>query len=327
MPFTNNSIEIVILTGGRFEYFKESLESVLNQTVKNFKITIINNIAVDDGTEQYVKSLQEKNNNIYYFKQPNRVEADENLETAKKFVSKDYVIFFHDDDIMHPQYIEYVLKLLNKYDNVDLICSLLHSFKNKEELRIVNFEKIKYRIFNTKLKFIRHVYSSYCTDGTSLVFPNIVYRTKNIDKLVIRRDLYGRASDKPSVINFIQDGKVIQIIEKDCLYYRQHAGQDTNSGAKDPTLKQIAEYNIYFKNLLDDSFVSKLIFNMYSVKWVKSLYRWAKLDTDMIFFVFIKSLYKMHAINLSALFWGHIPMKLIMKPFNYIERNYLSKKL
>ena len=41
MPFTNNSIEIVILTGGRFEYFKESLESVLNQTIKNFKITII----------------------------------------------------------------------------------------------------------------------------------------------------------------------------------------------------------------------------------------------------------------------------------------------
>ena len=131
--YTGENIEVFILTGNRLNFFKDSLDSILKQTVKDIKITVINNTDADDGTELYVKSLQEKYNNIYYFKQPNRVEADKNLETAKKLVTKEYVIFFHDDDILHPQYVEYVLKLLNKYDNVDLICSLLHSFKNKEE--------------------------------------------------------------------------------------------------------------------------------------------------------------------------------------------------
>lgn len=327
MPFTNNSIEIVILTGGRFEYFKESLESVLNQTVKNFKITIINNIAVDDGTEQYVKSLQEKNNNIHYFKQPNRVKADENLETAKKFITKEYVIFFHDDDILHPQYVEYVLKLLNKYDNVDLICSLLHSFKDKTELNIKDFKQIRYRIFGTKSDFAKHIYSSYCTDGTSLVFPNIVYKAQIINRLIPKIDLYGRASDKPLVIDFINNGKIIQIVEKDFLYYRNHAGQDTNQKIKNPSIEQIVAYNLYFKNLLNTDFISRFIFDLFSIKWVKSFYKWAQLKDELSFCEFIKILHQKRAINFMALFWYLLPIKLILKPFNYISRNILSKKI
>jgi len=324
--YSNDDIEVVILTGNRLALFKESIGSVLAQSVPNIKVTVINNTKVEDGTEEFVKDLMARSPNVHYYRQPQYVTSGENLETAKSFVTKDYVIFFHDDDIMHPQYIEYVLKLLNKHENVDLICSLLHPFSKKEQLDIKQFAKAKYRIFKTKLDFVRHIYISYCTDGTSLFFPNIVYRSANLNKFNPFSP-YGKIGDKPVVIDFIQDGICVQLLEKDFLFYRQHPGQDTQRVAKDPNIEQIALYNKYFMEQMSKDFKSKFVFNLCSVKTVKTFYKWANHKEDYTFPEFLKVLCNKKAVNISALFLHLIPTKLLLKPYNYIEKKYLSKKI
>ena len=57
------TIEIFILTYNRLPYLKSAINSALNQSIKNLKITIMDNCSTD-GTEDYVKSLQ-KNIPIY----------------------------------------------------------------------------------------------------------------------------------------------------------------------------------------------------------------------------------------------------------------------
>ena len=76
--YTGENIEVFILTGNRLNFFKDSLDSILKQTVKDIKITVINNTDADDGTELYVNSLQKMNSNIHYFRQNCRVSSAEN---------------------------------------------------------------------------------------------------------------------------------------------------------------------------------------------------------------------------------------------------------
>lgn len=323
--YTGENIEVFILTGNRLNFFKDSLDSILKQTVKDIKITVINNTDADDGTELYVNSLQKMNSNIHYFRQNCRVSPAENLETAKSLVSKDYVMFFHDDDILHSQYIEAALSLLNSYENVDLICSLLHSFTENDEVIIKPFEQFKYRIFKNKYEFTKHIWVSYCTDGTSLCFPNLIYKSENLKSLTIQRDKYGRASDKPIVINFLNDGICIQFLEKDFFFYRNHSLQDTNAKVKSPNVEQIIEYLLFFKEKLNKDLYSVFLYSCYSLKWAISFYKWSNLNTDFSVYKFVKILRNKKVISNLALLLYFLPTKLMTKPYNYIARNWLSK--
>ena len=250
----------------------------------------------------------------------------QNLETAKKLVTKKYVIFFHDDDIMHPQYLEYILKLLNLYPDVNLICSLLKVFYNKSDISIKTIKKLRYRVFRNKKNFIEHIYSAFFTDGTSLMFPNIVYNSAFLEKFILERDKYGRPCDKPAVCNFLHDGKCIQMLEK-MLFYRIHSAQETQQKANDPNLIQIANYLLYFKNVLSESLLSKLVFEMFSIKWAKFLYIWGNLSCELSYFKFLKILYEKKVINLISIFFNLLHIKKILKPFTYLQKLALTKSI
>ena len=145
-------IEVFILTRNRQELVKYSIESILNQTHK-VKLTVVDN-ASTDGTETYVKQLMESYSDLNYYKQPELIPFGENLKTAQNMAQADYVMFFHDDDILHPQYIEFAYKLVNKYNNVDLICSLLTEFKNQNEIKTQYLKQVKYSLFKNKIEFV-----------------------------------------------------------------------------------------------------------------------------------------------------------------------------
>ena len=94
------TIEIFILTYNRLSYLKSAINSALNQSIKNLKITIMDNCSTD-GTEDYVKSLQKKYSNLYYYKQRKNVSVLDNFLSVRQLVSAEYVLIFHDDDILH----------------------------------------------------------------------------------------------------------------------------------------------------------------------------------------------------------------------------------
>lgn len=325
--YTTNDIEIVILTGGRLNLFKETLQSVLNQTVKGSKITVVINEKESDGTEDFVKSEMQKNKNITYFKQDSYVLADKNLDTAKSLVSKDYVIFFHDDDLMHPQYLEYILKLLNKHNNIDLICTLKKSFTDSSKITHKKLKHIRYKIYNKKADFVTRTYFGYCTDGTTINFPNIVYKSANLKYLKVNYPLYGKIADKPTVIDFIQNGSVIQILEKEIFKYRIHSGQDTNNHNNGPYVNDILNLNLFFKKELSDNWFSKIIFKTFSIKWLKSLFYWGSQDKVMTYNEFLDNAIQKKALSPVSIILSYIPFKLLLKPINYISREFLTKRI
>ena len=118
--FTIDDIEIFITTHNRVDFLKDSILSLQNQTVKPLLITILDNES-RDGTQQLVQSMT----GVKYVKTFGFLG---NFNKAREIVSKKYCMLFHDDDLLHPQYLEFALNALNTYPNVSLITTRYTEF-------------------------------------------------------------------------------------------------------------------------------------------------------------------------------------------------------
>ncbi|MBS4760022.1 MAG: glycosyltransferase family 2 protein [Clostridium sp.] len=102
-----DDIQIFITTHNRAEFLKDAINSLLMQTAGAVEITVLDNESTDN-TESVVKEFS--CNNVKYIRTKGFLG---NYKKAKELVSKDYVMLFHDDDLLHPQYLEFVLSVLN----------------------------------------------------------------------------------------------------------------------------------------------------------------------------------------------------------------------
>lgn len=105
---------IIITTYNKASYIKKCIDSVMNQTIKDFKVII-----VDDGSTDNTKEILKpylKNKNIeYYYKKNTGVADSRNFGISK--VKTKYFMFIDSDDYISDTLIEEI----NKYKDYDVL--------------------------------------------------------------------------------------------------------------------------------------------------------------------------------------------------------------
>lgn len=104
MEYSDNKLISVVMTvyNTKEEYLREAIESILNQTYKNFEFIIIDD-GSDDYCEQVVMSYQDVR--IRYYKQDNKgISAARNYGT--KLANGEYIAVMDSDDISLPERFE-----------------------------------------------------------------------------------------------------------------------------------------------------------------------------------------------------------------------------
>ena len=113
-------ISIMIITYNRADLLKETMDSILNQTFKDFELIVVDNYSTDD-TEKTVKNYND--DRIKYFKNRN----DGILAVNRNFmVSKakgEYVAICDDDDLWMPDKLERQLNEFEKDEGLGLVCT------------------------------------------------------------------------------------------------------------------------------------------------------------------------------------------------------------
>lgn len=106
-------ISIIMATYNRAHLIETSLDSILNQTFKDWECIIIDD-GSSDHTSVTIKSYIEKDDRLLYFKRSEEyvkgLSGCRNMGLDK--ARGDYYIFFDDDDIVHPQNLEINLSYL-----------------------------------------------------------------------------------------------------------------------------------------------------------------------------------------------------------------------
>jgi glycosyltransferase involved in cell wall biosynthesis len=98
---------------------KEAIQSVLDQTYDDTKITVLDNASRGEHISDAVASFGGKR--IDYIRHKKNISAGENYNFAFDHSESEYFIVFHDDDIMFPWMIEEEVSILDKYPDVGLV--------------------------------------------------------------------------------------------------------------------------------------------------------------------------------------------------------------
>lgn len=113
------NVTIIMATYNRAHLIEETLISIQNQTYQNWECLIIDDSGTDN-TEKVIRSILVKDGRFKYFNRPEKYQKglpgcrNYGLDLAKG----DFIIFFDDDDIVHPQNLELCVEHLKsgKYD-------------------------------------------------------------------------------------------------------------------------------------------------------------------------------------------------------------------
>lgn len=219
-------------------FASDCLQSIKNQTNKDFKV-----ILIDDGSNevyynQYLKLvefysnefdidiIQNKSNKGAYLNQINCILSETDSE---------YKIVFHEDDILHPTFIENNLKIFKENTDIAFIVTQADFFSNSTRPNY-QFESnsIDYKIITN----YRDLVDLYLFDFP-YSFGSVVYNNKYLKNTFFEIDKYSVCSDRPFLIELAKKNVCVVINNKLVL----------NNNHEEETIKWKTLNQLHIKNL------------------------------------------------------------------------------
>jgi len=317
MPLTHDDIDIFILSYNRGEMIGATIQSLLNQTLDGFKITILDN-ASTDNTAEVVAALNSAR--LDFCTVPANLGAVKNFKRTQELASKKYLMIFHDDDQLHPEYLETALRWLNQYPNADLLVP--------NKMNIVAGEKVvvSKKIERSAIKLDRIHFTAALFIQNKLAFPGVIYAThrwKTMD-LSAMRTRYGKWMDRPIMIETLSKNHSAIILNGPWIFYGRHRGQDTKNAQ--PPHAMWLNREAYYLELLGDSWstFSGRCFRITSSRRIKSGFK-RRIAKGPSFEEYLADAFKCGATSHNIWKSRSLFPKFIQKLFNLYAQKYFYR--
>jgi glycosyltransferase involved in cell wall biosynthesis len=159
------TITVAIPIYERSEYFDQALSSVLNQTVLPDRIIVVDDASSHTGFRDRVARL--KNPLVTYYRNEVNLNLGGNFNQCIKHCTTDFLTILHDDDLLHPQFVEFFYKSLEskKGENIDAIVFSAQVGQEPDFSQPVSFTPPRERITRKTFLF-----------GNITPFPGVVFR-------------------------------------------------------------------------------------------------------------------------------------------------------
>ena len=218
--------QIVILSRDRPEYLKQAIDSVLNQNkgLVDFELVVSDNSEKKEVGKMISENYQSTDFRLLV-RNPT-LSSREHLKIVISELSSEYAVLFHDDDVMHPDYVKNMsLFLVNINQAVSAVgCNAFIFKKNilKCAQQMHDFESVK--LFNSQSDFL----SQYLFGmGGKAPFPSYIYNTKFLKKISITSLPCGKHGDV-TLLSSLLDYAPIFWLPDSLMYLRLHASNDNN---------------------------------------------------------------------------------------------------
>lgn len=221
----NHLITIFITTYNRADYLKECIESVLNQTYRDFGLFILDN-ASTDNTNDIVNMF--KDERIKYIKHPENIGAVSNGNYAIRICETKYFMIFHDDDIMEPNLVELELAEMESHEEYAIVSSQANYINSKSE--VIKTKIISSEEGNSKKCYRKNEYLIRFLNGSGGVnCPSVMYRNSFFkEHNLLFQSYVGPSGDQFMWFEVENADGVICCINKNLMRYRLHEEQDSN---------------------------------------------------------------------------------------------------
>ncbi len=145
---------VLVTVYNKEQYLKKCLDSIVNQTYKNFDVIIVDDGSTDKG-KKIIDKYMLKNNNIKYFYQDNKGVSCARNECIKH-VTNDYFLFVDADDYIDTNLLYNLNKELCKDSNLDVLS--FNMTEVSEENKIIRvLEKASFEKCTGEDAFIKYI--------------------------------------------------------------------------------------------------------------------------------------------------------------------------
>ncbi|TPR24949.1 glycosyltransferase family 2 protein [Apilactobacillus timberlakei] len=124
-------ISVIMSTHNRGQKISRSIESILNQTYKNFEFIICDDYS-DDNTYEILESFAKKDKRIILLKNNKNLGLQKSLNRCLKISKGDFIARMDDDDYSKENRLEVELKYLRYNSNVSFVGSNIYFHSNNK---------------------------------------------------------------------------------------------------------------------------------------------------------------------------------------------------
>ena len=238
---TSIAIEILVLTYNRAPLIGATLESLLAQVQPASRICVLDNGSTDD-TVQVVQSFAERGVQLFC-RQSNDPRAC--WQELQSMAQGPWTMLFHDDDLLHPNYLRDVSAVLSREPHATVAVSAMRTYHEPEHAKWCHPHGSRYRLL-TGRQLAAHLYG-----GFPMPFCSAVYRTDVLKQANFHFELFGKISDRPFVIDAALAGAAVVMLAP-YVKYRIHASQDSADEATGPFLSEVFALQRYYRNILGE---------------------------------------------------------------------------
>ena len=275
MHYTINDIDIFIITHNRATLLCETIKSVVNQTEDIKKFYVLDNESTDN-TEEVAKSFSDRG--CIYIKTFGK---NGNFLKAQEMCTGKYVMTFHDDDLLHPEFFEKMLMMLNSVDNIAYCMStftwfpvavmtpyvpkVLQKSLPMEYLfpqPMINACLVLENSFEVAELILRSETPPY--PRTNPCICSVIYRSDIFKARTPLNEIYGKVDDIPLMISMAKQGRAVLYLDTRAVFHRTHMNRDGFNEATANTFEQSCNWIYAFTNELDgknrDDLYAKLVY-------------------------------------------------------------------
>ncbi len=130
MNKNNPQISIILPTYNRPDLLKEAIDSVLQQTYRNFELIISNNCSTLKEVDYICKEYAAKDTRIKYYCQTENIGCVRNAEFCQLKAKNRLIFSMSDDDIISPTFLEKCIKKMQETDAIG--CSSIIKYINED---------------------------------------------------------------------------------------------------------------------------------------------------------------------------------------------------
>jgi GT2 family glycosyltransferase len=222
---SGSQVTLVITTFDRPDYLEECLASVKHQTLTGFRLVVLENASAADysGVLDRFRELP-----MSYVRNETNIGAAGNIGKAmRQYSDSEYLMVFHDDDMVHPRMLEWQLEVLEADPEIQFVSTELAGFDDGDTPPRKIWENVglDIEVYDDQSALARSLLGS-----GGLCFGSTMYRSSVLKQIGLDEERFGIIWDRPFLLDAARLGKSA-LIRAPLVSYRHHPGQDTKTGS------------------------------------------------------------------------------------------------
>lgn len=303
-------VSIIIPTYNRAQLIEETLDSILQQTYRNWECLVIDDDSTDN-TDEILEKYRSKDTRFKYLKSPNHRPKGGN--SARNFGFEmsqgEFIHWFDSDDLMHKDNLKLKVNyLINNKDCDYCICKKVQFYE--EDNKFYNQKNEK------RLKIAADVYEEYVLGKISILNVVPLWRKSALENKKLYDEKIHQLQDLDFFSRIIFKNRNIGIIDMELIYVRR--GNESITTRENKLQIEINSFVEVYKRIIDRTPNHREIV-LHSVKNLLWAMRWKMAER--------KYVEAQKCLELSFLYLRNLSLKNRLELFKVFFFYYIFKTL